>query len=112
MPLRLFVLEKPSTKHYATRSAALGVRAFMSAQNIFLVVSFIVSTLFLMLFFSIDSCLDAGGSASRFGFSCYGVANDFVPQYQRTAPLFWLLVFTIGGLIAFITKKVIASAKP
>lgn len=73
---------------------------------------FVTSAVALVLFFSVDSCLDAGGSSSKFGFVCTGVGSDFIPLYQRVAPLFWLSVFIISSTVAFCVHKVLPSAKP
>jgi len=73
---------------------------------------FVTSAVVLVSFFSVDSCLDAGGSSSKFGIVCTGVESDFIPLYQRVAPLFWLSVFIFSSTVAFCVHKVMPSAKP
>lgn len=80
-------------------------------KNIICAISFITSAVALVLFFSVDSCLDAGGSSSKLGLICTGARGDFTPLYQRAVPLFWLLVFVISSTVAFCVHKVLPSAK-
>lgn len=75
-------------------------------------ITFILSTIFLVSFFSIDACMDAGGSWSNFGFTCLGASADFIPQYKRSVPIFWVVVFMVSGIISFTINKVLANAKP
>ena len=73
---------------------------------------FLISAVALVSFFSVDSCLDAGGSLSKFGLVCTGAGSDFIPLYQRVVPLFWLSVFIFSSTVAFCVHKVMPSAKP
>lgn len=81
-------------------------------KKLICVMSFVICAVALVLFFSVDSCLDAGGSSSKLGLICAGVGSDFIPQYQRVVPLFWLSVFFLSSAAAFCVHKVMPSAKP
>jgi len=81
-------------------------------KNLFCAILFAISAVALVSFFSVDSCLDAGGSSSKFGLICTGVGSDFIPLYQRLAPLFWLSVFIFSSTVVFCVHKVMPSAKP
>lgn len=74
-------------------------------------ISFLLSILAMVSFFSIDACLDAGGSWENWGLSCKGVGSEFIPQYKRVAPLFWLLVVFLSSMVAIVTDKVLPNAK-
>jgi len=76
-----------------------------------LTITFIFSSVFLVSFFSIDACMDAGGQWSNYGISCNGVPREFVPQYMRAAPFFWGLVILISGLITWLVGKVVPVTK-
>jgi hypothetical protein len=85
----------------------------MRMRKVFVSISFIVCTFALVSFFSIDACIDAGGRWDNMGFNCLDVGKNFVPQYQRIAPFFWLLVVSLAGVAALIIHKVLpTSAKP
>lgn len=56
--------------------------------------------------------MDAGGSWGDWGLICEGAYSDFVPQYKRTAPIFWAMVLVPSGLASFFVSKVLPSAKP
>ena len=77
-----------------------------------LVITFIFSFVFLVSFFSVDACMDAGGQWSNFGFSCKGASGDFIPMYMRLAPLFWGLVIIISGLATWFVKKALPNVQP
>lgn len=81
-------------------------------KRIILVITFVISALLLVSFFSIDACMDAGGSWSNWGLNCTGAYSDFVPQYKRTAPAFWVMVLFLSGLTTIFVGKVVPSAKP
>lgn len=81
-------------------------------KKVIVIISFIIAAVALVLFFSIDSCMDAGGRWDNMGLSCYGVGSEFVPQYQRAAPFFWLLVLFVAGVVSFIAHNVLPSEKP
>ncbi|MAD77055.1 MAG: hypothetical protein CML20_20105 [Rheinheimera sp.] len=74
-------------------------------------IMFVGSAVALVTFFSVDSCLDAGGSSSKFGLVCTGVGSDFIPLYQRVAPLFWLSVFIFSSTVVFCVDKAMPNAK-
>jgi hypothetical protein len=77
-----------------------------------LVITFIFSYVFLVSFFSVDACMDAGGQWGKLGFSCNGAIGDFIPMYMRLAPLFWGLVIIISGLVTWLVKKVVPDGQP
>lgn len=77
-----------------------------------LIITFVVSALLLVSFFSIDACMDAGGLWSSWGLNCEGASADFVPQYKRTAPVFWTMVLLLSGLTTFLIGKLVSNAKP
>ncbi|GAA4363978.1 hypothetical protein [Kangiella marina] len=76
-----------------------------------LIATFTVSCLLLISFFSIDACMDAGGLWSNLGLTCEGAYSDFIPQYERTAPAFWVIVLSLSGLATFLVGKVIKSKR-
>jgi hypothetical protein len=45
---------------------------------------------------SADSCLDAGGVVAGHWFACDTGGDDFVPQYFRPTPLFWLVLVALS----------------
>jgi len=77
-----------------------------------LIITFILSFVFLVVFFNIDACMDAGGQWSNLGFSCTGTHEKFVPQYMRAAPFFWGLVIFISVIVTLFIIKVVSRAKP
>ncbi len=81
-------------------------------KSALLTLTFIFSSAFLVSFFSIDACMDAGGQWSNFGISCKGARGEFVPQYMRAAPFFWGLVVLLSGLVTWFVGKVVLDAKP
>ena len=83
-----------------------------SLKKLICVISFVISAVALVSFLCVDSCLDARGSSSKLGLICTGASSDFIPQYQRVAPLFWLSVFFLSSTVTFCIHKVMPSAKP
>jgi len=51
--------------------------------------------------------MDAGGTSSGWGMACSGVDVDFVPQYKRLAPVFWLAVLFISGVASYAVNKLL-----
>lgn len=76
-------------------------------KRIILTIVFLISTLSLLSFFSVDACLDAGGTSSGWGITCRGVDVNFVPQYKRSGLAFWVIVFFISGLVSCLVNKLI-----
>ena len=81
-------------------------------KRIMVIMTFGFCALLLVSFFSIDACMDAGGSWGNWGSICEGAYSDFVPQYKRTAPIFWAMVIFLSGLASFFVSKVVPSTKP
>jgi hypothetical protein len=69
------------------------------------VIAFIISAIVLVGFMSADACMDSGGISSKYGFACEGAYEGFIPQYERQAPFFWLLVFFVSLSVAFAAFK-------
>ena len=76
------------------------------------IITFVICALLLVYFFSIDTCMDAGGSWGNWELICEGAYSDFVPQYKRTAPIFWAMVLFLSGVASLFVSKVVPSAKP
>ena len=100
----------PLVPRYKTAANA-GAKA-LSMKIFLLVITFIFSFVFLVSFFSVDACMDAGGQWSSFGFSCKGASGDFIPMYMRLAPLFWGLIIIISGLVTWFVKKDLPNVQP
>jgi hypothetical protein len=71
---------------------------------------FLVALACLLLFFSIDACMDAGGVWSNWGLTCHGAYPEFVPQYQRPLPLFWGFVVVLASIPTLLIYKVLPNA--
>ncbi|WCE31721.1 hypothetical protein [Vibrio sp. SCSIO 43137] len=78
-------------------------------KRIIVTIVFLLCTLSLLSFFSVDACMDAGGSSSDWGMTCSGADADFVPQYKRSAPVFWLAVLFISGLASYAVNKLLSN---
>ena len=79
-------------------------------RGLIVLVIFLTTMLALVSFFSIDACMDAGGAWSNWGFTCRGAYPEFVPQYQRVVPVFWLLVILLSAIPAYVIHKVLPHA--
>ncbi len=65
------------------------------------VLIFIGSGVSLLLFLSIDACLDAGGRWDHWGVACRDAGEQFIPLYLRPTPIVWGLVVTLSLLVGF-----------
>lgn len=81
-------------------------------KKFLLIMTFIFSFAFLVSFFSVDACMDAGGQWSNFGFSCKGASGDFIPMYMRLDLLFLGLITIISGLVAWFVKNALSNVQP
>ncbi len=75
------------------------------------IIIFIVVAIALLALLSMDACLDAGGRWSHLGFICTSDEPNFIPQYQRSAPLFWGFIILASALPSVLFYKVLAQVK-
>ncbi len=75
------------------------------------IIVFIVIAITLLALLSMDACLDAGGRWSHLGFICTSEQPNFIPQYQRSAPLFWAFVILVSALPSVLFYKLLTKTK-
>lgn len=69
---------------------------------------FISCFVWFVAFWSIDACLDAGGSYDAWGFICSGAE----PLYKSASVEFWCLAIAIPALVSALLFKALPSARP
>lgn len=76
-----------------------------------LIAIFAITFIFLISFFNINACMDAGGAWADFGFTCIQPREGFVPQYMRPVLGFWILIVAVTSMLTLIVSKILTKLR-